>query len=84
MSKLTGSSKLQETCFALLHKNQDESVEQLIVNILSFANKHQLQKGKTVFRVQQIYLTICTLICQLRSSPWSCETFEHIYVEWRS
>lgn len=46
MSKHTGSSKLQETCFTLLHKNEDESVEHLIVNILSFANKHQLQKGR--------------------------------------
>lgn len=46
MSKCTDSSKLQETCFAILHKNQDESVEHLIVNILSFANKQQLQKGR--------------------------------------
>ncbi len=46
MSKRTDSSKLQETCFAILHKNQDESVEHLIVNILSFANKQQLQKGR--------------------------------------
>lgn len=47
MSKHTDSSKLRETCLALLlHKNQDESVEHPIVNILSFANKQQLQKDR--------------------------------------